>query len=70
MRSPARLTEFATGTGSGVLVDRTGAGQHRVHLDVDCARSSKHRVGVYANEKTARAAVAGVKACKHCRPTN
>lgn len=70
MTAPTRLGEFATGVGSGVLVERRPSGQHLVHLDPECERVGKYRVGLFATEKTARAAVAGVKACKHCRTSN
>lgn len=68
MTAPAaRLTEFATGIGAGVTVDRSKSGQHYVHLDPDCPRIGRTRIGLFATEKVARAAVAGVKACRHCR---
>jgi len=69
MAATARLTEFAAGTGSGVLVERKGDG-HLVHVNPECNRAGKHRIGIFATEKVARAAVAGVRACKHCRTTN
>jgi hypothetical protein len=62
-----RLGEFATGTGGGVLVDRKNSGAHYVHLDASCPAIGRNRVGTFATEKTARAAVAGVKACRTCR---
>lgn len=68
--STARLGEFAAGVGSSVLVSRRADGQHLVHLDPECEKVGKYRVGIFATEKTARAAVAGVKACKHCRTSN
>lgn len=70
MTSPARLNEFATGAARGVLVERKAAGSHLVHVDPSCEKVGKYRVGLYATEKTARAAVAGVKPCKHCRTSN
>lgn len=67
MTAPTRSAEFATGTGHGVLVERKPSGGHYVHLDPACEKVGKYRVGIFATEKVARAAVAGVKACKHCR---
>lgn len=70
MTAPSRSSEFAAGTGKSVLVDRTKSGQHYVHVDAACEKVARTRIGVFANERTARAAVAGLKACKHCRNTN
>lgn len=68
MTAAVRVAEFHTGTGaaSGVLVDRRGA-QPYVHVDLECPRATRSKVGVYPNEKMARAAIPGVKACKTCR---
>ncbi len=61
-----RLGEFSVGTGSGVLVDRRGKHNY-IHVDQDCASLTKNHVGIYPTEKTARAALPHVKACKTCR---
>lgn len=67
MTASARISEFAVGTGAGVLVERRAAGKHLVHLDQNCEKVGKYRVGLFVSEKQARSAVAGVKPCKHCR---
>lgn len=61
-----RLSEFSTGTGTSVYVDRRGKHNY-VHLDPACTQRTKHSVGVYPTEKTARSALPHVKACKTCR---
>lgn len=61
-----RLGEFSTGTGAGVLVDRRGKHNY-IHLDPNCESITKNHVGVYPTERTARAALPHVKACKTCR---
>lgn len=67
MSTAVRVAEFHTGTGAtGVLVDKRGK-QPYVHVDLECPRATRTRVGVYPNEKMARAAIPGVKACKTCR---
>lgn len=72
MEAATRLEEFAVGTGTAVHVDQrlTPGGrrmQAYLHLREDCPRRARARVGTYATEKMARAAIPGVKACKACR---
>lgn len=67
MTAPTRVGEFTTGTGvKGVLVTKRH-GQPYVHVDLDCSAATRSKIGVYPNEKMARAAIPGVKACKTCR---
>lgn len=67
MSAAARIGEFHTGTGAaGVLVDKRGQ-QPYVHRGVECDLATRSKVGIYPNEKMARAAIPGVKACKSCR---
>lgn len=61
-----RVSEFAVGTGAGVLVDRRGKHNY-IHRDPECSAITKSHVGVYPTERTARAALPHVKACKNCR---
>lgn len=61
-----RLSEFSTGVGKSVYVDRRGKNNY-VHVDPECAQRTKHEVAVYPTEKIARAALPHVKACKTCR---
>lgn len=58
-----RTAEFAAGTGTSVVVDSS----RKLHLSATCAKAAKKTVATYANEKTARSAIPGVRACKHCR---
>lgn len=66
MTTATRNSEFSIGTGSSVLVDRRGRHNY-IHVDPECSEITKHKVGVYATERTARAAIPNVKACKNCR---
>ena len=71
-----RLSEFALGTGSSVVIDTRivpapnggQTAQAYVHTHLDCPNRTRQVVGTYPTERMARAAIPKVKACRTCRP--